>query len=158
MDNLYDTGKLVKINPVPLWRRYLLRALLPISGVKLLIRTLSTPQDINVLHDGKRANLTGEKVTAVSRPIDFAEIKQNSKLLSCTINDLMTSALVLAVSRYFKDKNDTSKAFNICMPANIRWNMYQTREEVRLENKFAPIPLRLETELDPAKCLKQVKV
>ena len=33
MDNFYDTGKLVKVNPVPLWRRYLLRALLPISGV-----------------------------------------------------------------------------------------------------------------------------
>jgi hypothetical protein len=76
MDNVYDTGKLVKVNPVPLWRRLLLRALLPISGVKLLIRTLTTPQDLNVLHDGYRANLTGEKVTAVSKPIDFAEIKQ----------------------------------------------------------------------------------
>jgi len=110
-----------------------------------------------VLHDGFRANLTGKKVTAVSRPIDFAEIKQNSKLLGCTINDLMTSALTLAVSRYFKDNNDTSKAFNICMPANIRWSMYQSREEVKLENKFAPIPLRLETEMDPVKCLRQVK-
>ncbi len=77
-----------------------------------------------MLHDGYRANLTGKKVTSVSNPIDFDEIKQNSKLLGCTINDLMTSALTLAVSRYFKDNNDTSKAFNVCMPANIRWNMY----------------------------------
>jgi hypothetical protein len=69
----------------------------------------------------------------------------------------MTAALTLAVSRYFKEKNDKSKAFNICIPANIRWQMYQTAEEVRLENKFSPIPMRLQVETDPQKCLKQVK-
>jgi len=132
--------------------------MLPISGIKTLIRTLTTPQDKNTLHDGLRKNLTGQKVTAVSKEISFPEIKEKSKTLGCTINDLMTTSLVLAISKYFKENNDQSKAFNICMPANIRWNMYQTPEELKLENKFAPIPLRFETETDPLKCLKQVKV
>jgi len=69
----------------------------------------------------------------------------------------MTTSLVLAISRYFKEKNDNSKAFNICLPANIRWKMYNSPEELVLENKFAPIPLRLQTETEPLKCLKQVK-
>ena len=75
LDNVYSTDKLIKTNPVPLWRRYLLRAMLPISGFQTLVRTLRTPQDRNVLHDGIRKNLTGRKVTAVSKPINFAEIK-----------------------------------------------------------------------------------
>lgn len=75
LDNVYSTEKLIRSNPVPLWRRYLLRALIPISGIQTLYRTLTTPQDKNALHDGKRKNLTGQKVTAVSKPINFAEIK-----------------------------------------------------------------------------------
>ena len=75
LDNVYSTDKLIKIHPVPLWRRLLLRALLPISGIKTLIKTLTTPQDRNILHDGLRKNLTGQKVTAVSKPIDFALVK-----------------------------------------------------------------------------------
>lgn len=34
------------------------------------------------------------------------------------------------------------------IPANIRWTMYKTFEEVELENKFAPIPLTIPVESD----------
>lgn len=154
LDNIYDTKKLVKFHPVSFWRKTLLRVLLPISGIQMFIRSITTPQDKNVLHDGRRCNLTGVKVSSASAPLNFLEIKSRSRQLGCTINDLLTAALTLAVSRYFKEKNDQSKAFNICIPANIRWQMYQTAEEVRLENKFSPIPMRLQVETDPRKCLQ----
>lgn len=123
-DNVYDLSKLIKVSPIPLWKRYLLRAMIPISFAKILIRALTTPQDKNVLHHDKLNNLTGKKVTAFSEPIDFEELKLKSRSLGCTLNDVMMSALVLAVSRYFKDKNDSSTSFNIIMPASIRWDMY----------------------------------
>jgi len=38
-------------------------------------------------------------------------------------------------------KSDEEAKMNICLPANIRWKMYETKEDVKLENKFAGIPL-----------------
>lgn len=41
----------------------------------------------------------------------------------------------------FKEKKDPSKYFKMAIPANIRFKFYPTREELKLENKFAAIPL-----------------
>jgi len=91
------------------------------------------------LHDGKRANFTGKKLVTVGESNSFTEIKQCSKALNCTINDLFTSALSQALARFFKENGDSvTKEINIILPANIRWHMYPTREAVKLENKFAP--------------------
>jgi hypothetical protein len=42
-----------------------------------------------------------------------------------------------------KEKGDTPKEVQICIPANIRFEFYPTREDVKMENKFAAIPLKL---------------
>jgi NRPS condensation-like uncharacterized protein len=110
------------------------------------------------LHDGRRAKFTGKKHVTVGEPNNFTKIKNCSKALNCTINDLFTSALSQALARFFKEHGDAStKEINIILPANIRWELYPTREAVKLENKFAPCQMRLPIVEDPQESLKAVK-
>lgn len=56
----------------------------------------------------------------------------------------MTAALSLGVKRYFKSQGDNeTDAINIAIPVNIRWEPYSTFDSVELENKFAPMTIRL---------------
>ena len=89
--------------------------------------------------------------------MDFSEVKNASKAFGCTINDVMTCALSNSLAKYFEKRKDSHKRVNIMIPANIRWEMYETFEEVRLENKFAPIPLTIPVEKDMLKTLSAVK-
>lgn len=43
------------------------------------------------------------------------------------------------------------------MPVNIRWELYPSFKQVKLENKFAPIPLELPLVEDSQESLKQVR-
>jgi hypothetical protein len=52
------------------------------------------------------------------------------------------------------DKKDKTKQINICIPANIRWEMYATKEKVKMENKFAPVQMVLPIESDLGLSLK----
>lgn len=76
-------------------------------------------------------NVTSQK------PLGLDAIKQASKKLGVTINDMVLCALTTSLKVIFKEKNDTSKDITICIPANIRFSFYETRDKVLLENKFA---------------------
>ena len=43
----------------------------------------------------------------------------------------------------FKQNNDKAKDFTVVIPANIRFRFYATVEDIKLENKFAAIPLKI---------------
>ena len=43
----------------------------------------------------------------------------------------------------FEEKNDKNKEMQILLPANIRFSFYPTAEKVKLENKFAALPLKV---------------
>lgn len=54
-------------------------------------------------------------------------------------------------------KGDTeTKKINIVIPANIRFKHYETFEQIKFENKFAPIALSIPIEKDVQKSLKEV--
>ena len=55
----------------------------------------------------------------------------------------MTCMLSKSVLTYLAKRGEDSKQFNLCIPANIRWQMYEKYDDVKLENKFAPIALRI---------------
>ena len=114
-------------------------------------------QDKNILHDGSRTNLSGTKHIAMGEAISFADIKKASRHFGVTINDVMMCALSNALAEYFEEQKDTSKQINIIIPANIRWKMYKTFENVVLENKFAPVALKLPLIKDPKQALAQIK-
>lgn len=110
-------------------------------------------QDKNILHDGSRTNLSGTKHIAMGEAISFADIKKASRHFGVTINDVMMCALSNALAQFFEEQKDTSKQINIIIPANIRWKMYKTFENVVLENKFAPVALKLPLIKDPKQAL-----
>ena len=73
--------------------------------------------------------------------IDFRLLKALSKTINVTINDIVMSSLSTAMNKIFKDVGDENKTISISIPANIRFKFYPTPADVKLENKFAAIPL-----------------
>jgi hypothetical protein len=62
--------------------------------------------------------------------------------MKVTINDLVTSCLSSTIKQYFEMKGDkNTKEIHICIPANIRYKHYETIDEIKMENKFAPVDL-----------------
>ena len=53
-------------------------------------------QDLNPLNDGVR-KLSGKKISATSSDIRFADVKNASKQLKVTINDMVTACAGTAV-------------------------------------------------------------
>ena len=133
------------------------RIMVPFMIPSLILAELKRIIDRNVLHDGKRA-LTGKKKVALSDPYDFAEIKATSKILKCTINELLSSSLAVAMKNLFEERGDkTTDTIQLAMPVNIRWGPYATYDDVKLENKFAPMLLKLPLCSDHEESLKKVK-
>ena len=106
-------------------------------------------RDKNALTLGKK-KMTGEINCSTSKQIDLIKLKELSKKLKITINDIILSAISTTIQEYFKLSGDKlgskpdGKAFiNILIPANIRYGMYPTAEEVKLENMFAALPLQI---------------
>lgn len=62
----------------------------------------------NCLNDGVR-KLNGKKIVDHSKELDFNAIKESSKALGITINDLFTAAVSVGVKKYFKKRNDPSE-------------------------------------------------
>lgn len=117
--------------------------MLPWTIPKVIFKSLFTKWDRNPLHDGVRT-LTGDKRVYYGEKFSLEVIKDASKKLKITINDLMTVSLSIAIKRYFVSKGDfKTNRINIALPVNIRWEPYSTFNSVNLENKFAPMPIDL---------------
>ena len=131
--------------------------MVPFMIPSLIKNELRRKCDRNVLHDGKRA-LTGKKKVALSDPYEFAEIKATSKILKVTINELLSSSLAVAMKNLFEERGDKdTNTIQLAMPVNIRWGPYATYDDVKLENKFSPMPVKLPICSDPEESLKKVK-
>jgi len=117
----------------------MLRLSFPLFIPLMIWEAIFMKQDRNPLHDGKR-KLTGRKQVAISDAFDFKTVKDASRALGITINELMCAALSVSMAKLFEEKGDTkTKRIQIGVPVNIRWEMYKTYEDVKLENKFSPM-------------------
>ena len=68
-----------------------------------------------------------------SKNIELQKIKDLSKKLGVTINDIVMCATSSAFKQYFKMKGDPlgegeGKEIQVLMPANIRFGFYPTRD------------------------------
>ena len=58
----------------------------------------------------------------------------------------------------FEDRGDTkTDRMQIAVPVNIRWAPYKTYDEVQLENKFSPMPVKIPLDTDLEQALKKMK-
>lgn len=80
---------------------------------------------------------------AASKVFELQQMKDMSKKVGFTINDIVTCSITTAMKKVFKEKGDPQEYLNMIIPANIRFKFYMKREEVKLENKFSAMPLRV---------------
>jgi hypothetical protein len=101
--------------------------------------------------------MSGKKISATSSDIKFSDVKNASKQLKVTINDMVTACAATALKQYFDNKGDKKvKNINIAIPANIRFAHYPTWEKVKFENKFAPFPMTVPLEPDLSNSMTKV--
>ena len=111
------------------WFEVILIRLLALTELpKIMMMTLMKQDDNHITKRRNKNQLTGQLNISSSRTIDFRLIKALSKTMKITINDIVTSALSVALNQLFKQNNDDSKDFKMVIPANIRFKFYPTRE------------------------------
>lgn len=65
----------------------------------------------------------------------------------------------MAMARLFKERGDEkTKRMRIAVPANIRWKQYETYDDVKLENKIAPIPLKIDLFADSKSAIERANL
>jgi len=93
---------------------------------------------------------------ASSKRMNFNQLKALSKKVKVTINDIVMSAMTTGLNKLFKDEGDKSKDIQIYIPANIRFAFYPTPDKIKLENKFAAIPLTVPLTQDMPSAYPQI--
>ena len=152
----YDTAILFPIKKVTFKQKLLLNLGVPFYLPLIFFKLILAGYKPNPLHDGVR-NLSGIKKVATSQDFLLSDVKAAAKNKGVTINDLMTSSLSATVKETFEAMGDkTSDTIRIVIPANIRWAYYPTAKDVKLENKFAVVPLDIPLRRDMDEALKVI--
>lgn len=134
----YSLDYFIKVKPVPMIQQILLKLSTALFVPKLFMDSMFTRRDKNCLTGGKK-KMKGIINASTSTRISMQEIKDLSKKVKCTVNDILMSATSAAFKEFFRirgDKlgsladDDKESAINALMPANIRFEMYPTRESV----------------------------
>jgi NRPS condensation-like uncharacterized protein len=138
----YDRSYFIKGEDATFWQIVAIRLSVIFMLPKLLLMTLLQRADDNVL-TRRKPNMTGILNCHCSKKFEFSQIKDLSKKVGHTINDVVATSLTTGLSHILKKLGDESTDVQMVIPANIRFKFYPTREHVRLENKFSAIPLRV---------------
>jgi hypothetical protein len=152
----YDPSYLIPIKEIKWYEKLLLRVGSPFHMLRALAVFMRAKVRLNLLHDGKRA-LSGKKRVASSRSFDLAEIKQATKALGATMNDMVMACLASGLKQYMEGHGDmNTDKVHMVIPANIRFQHYSTLESLRLENKFAVVPLEIPLHADLQTSMKAI--
>lgn len=122
----YTTDYFVKSKSVPLIQQILLKLSAPFYLIPLFMNTAFTSQQTNCMSKNK-GKMTGNLNCSSSKQINMKSIKELSKKLGVTINDVVMCSTSCALKEYFRIRNDPlGKADNkeelqVLMPANIRF-------------------------------------
>ena len=138
--------------PAPSFLQIVLIKLLSPFCIPAMVRdSFIAPNDMNTFTFKKnREGLSGKMNVITSPNLDLAELKKMSKAKGVTINDVVLSAFMTTLhsmleeaeqAKPLKERQPLPKSLQVIMPANIRFSFYESREKIKLENKFAAIPL-----------------
>mgnify|MGYP000951456779 CR=1 FL=1 len=139
----YFIGANKKVSPL---QRLFLKLTTPFLAIKLFYDAAFAKRDKNYLTKNKK-KMTGKINVSTSPFFHFPKVKDLSKKLGVTINDIVMCALSTAIKEYLKNKGDPLGEENaqgnlsVMIPANIRWGFPKSREEVTTDNCFASMPV-----------------
>ena len=100
LSDSYDHKNINGLKPLPLGKSLLITALTPVLHLFASYKLLTMPIDKNSMANGKP--LCGKKKGAISSEVKISQVKTLSKKLGCTVNDLMTTILSMALLEYFR--------------------------------------------------------
>jgi hypothetical protein len=83
--------------------RLLIMLSVPLFLPRVAWKLMKVKQDLNPLNDGVR-KMSGKKLSATSSDIRFVDVKNASKQLKVTINDMVTACAGTALKQYFDKK------------------------------------------------------
>lgn len=136
----YGPHLFIKFPEVKLWQKLLLKVTVPFS-ILMFVKNAISFRDNNILTAGKK-KMTGKINSATCQPVNTESIKKVSKAQGITLNDMVMSSLSTAMHSYLGAKGD-NQSLSVLMPANIRYQFYDTLDVIKLENKFSAIPIKL---------------
>lgn len=104
---------------------------------------LTKPRDVNPINNGRP--LTGIKKYACMEDIPFETIKCNYKNLGITLNDYFLAVISKSIKDYFHMKDPATKYthINIAIPINLRDKYPRSYSQVKLENNFSAVDMRV---------------
>lgn len=108
-----------------------LNALLAVNFRNILISTC------------RKSEITDEISCFSSKLFEFPQIKILSKKVGYTINDIITTSITTGLKKLLEKRGDKSESVQMVIPINIRFKLYPTKYDVKMENKFAPVPMKV---------------
>ena len=99
--NEYDKSYFVPSRNVSFLEKLMLRTLAPFYALQIGAEALGGSRDKNVITKNKK-KMTGNPVVSTSPKYEVKAIKELSKKLGVTINDLVICALSTSMKEYFK--------------------------------------------------------
>ena len=105
LSDVYDTSALIKIKEPSFFQKVSLFATLPYYIPIIVVKFLMNASTVNPLYDGER-NLSGRKLVSTSQDFLFNDLKNASKKLKVSLNDLVTACLSTSIKQYFEESGD----------------------------------------------------
>lgn len=136
----YDKSYFIKTDDASWTQAIGVRLMAPLYLPKIIWTTLLAKTDTNFFMK-KKTIMSGQLNISSSPRISVVELKDLSKKLKLTINDIILCAITTTLGAIFKQHGDNETTVNLMIPANIRFSFYKTAKDVKLENKFAAIAL-----------------
>jgi WS/DGAT/MGAT family acyltransferase len=130
-------------NPArPLLSRVRTAVTMPIIGPLVLLERVFWRRDRHALHGPVPS---GKKRVAWTRPFPLATVKRVKNRFGATVNDVLMATVSGAIGRYVEGRTGVRLPHvRVSMPVNMRG----PREPVRMENRFAAVPLTLPSPRD----------
>lgn len=123
----YDRSFFVKTKDAT-WLETLFVRLSSIVQIPLvLISSMMIRPDVNFITKDKKKRMSGVLNCQSTNELKLPEIKELSKKLGVTINDIVTCAISTTFKQVFEEKNEKVNEINVFIPANIRFKFYKTR-------------------------------
>lgn len=99
----YNIDQFVKIKKVPFWQQIAVRLMVPFCLPMIIASTAFTSRDKNFFTKSKK-KMSGKLNCASSSKMTMKDIKDLSKKMSCTVNDVVMSATSVAFRDFFAEK------------------------------------------------------
>ena len=118
----YDRSYFIKGKDASLFQRIFTRMSFPFIFPMVLFKTLMmmAPKD-NIITKNRESKLTGEMNCSCTGVLKMNEMKDLSKKLGVTINDIVTCSISTSINTIFKGRGDNNESIQIVIPGNVRF-------------------------------------